>query len=66
MENGNADLAVWKDVRVKDLRDKSHARRVERVVLWEDQPCDEHPVLERAAFGSCNGGLPFKEIVLWG
>ena len=64
MENGNADLAVGEDVGVKDFRDEAHARRVERVVLWEDQTRDEHSVFERAAFGSCDGGLPFEEIVL--
>ena len=64
MENGNADLAVGEDVGVKDFRDEAHARRVEWVVLREDQTRDEHSVFERTAFGSRDGGLPFEEIVL--
>ena len=64
MKDRNANFSVRINVRVKDLRREPHRRRVQRVVLRENESGDEDAVLERAALRPRDGRFPLEEVVL--
>ena len=62
VQDGDADPPVRVDVGVEDLGQEPHLGRIQRVVLWERQLCDEHPVLEHRIHRARDGGLPLEVV----